>query len=103
MQTLTSVVVRMPDGSIRHPQCRTANPANATPSSYGAATYPESEAAIRSCSTPDDRRRERVVHLGDEQREDVGREHPPLRARALAQPVEGLGFDVHGSILPGVR
>ena len=51
MQTLTSVVVRMPDGSTRQPHRRDANPANATPSSCGDATYPESDAAIRSWST----------------------------------------------------
>ena len=42
----------------------------------------------------DDRVGERVVHLGDEQGQNVGRERRPLLAGACAQGGEGVGVDV---------
>mgnify|MGYP001150546530 CR=1 FL=1 len=48
-----------------------------------------------------DRRGEGIVHLGHEQRKDVGRVGAPLLAGALAETVKRLGVDGHPSTLPG--
>ena len=47
-----------------------------------------------------DGRRQRIVHLGDEQREHIVGIRAPLLAGAQAQAVEGFGFDGHPTTVP---
>jgi hypothetical protein len=47
-----------------------------------------------------DRLGERVVHLGDEEREHVVGVCPPLLARARTELLQGVGRDRHGPTLP---